>query len=847
MKKQFTKFLAVLIAAAFVITSAPYIPGIEASAAKKPKLNKKSIALWEGDTYTLKVKRAKVKKLKWKSDDTSVAKVSSKGKVKAKHRGNAVITASFRYKGKKKKLRCTVYVYSNDYNEDKNDDPDNESYSAPSPSSSPRPALKPVQSSYYDNKGNGGTGNVTPVKTPSDTDITEPDITPTATETKKPADTPTVTPTPEPSLTPDKVTDDGFTISPSGELKSYSGTDTVIKIPDMVISIGKDAFKNNMTVTGIEIPAGVTFIPASAFDGCRNLESIKVDEANPEYLSTSAASDGSIIESNSIMSIDDENKDGIAVIRGCSTSIIPDGVTRIATGAFAGCSGLTEVKLPDTLKTISADAFEGTGLTELNIPEGVTSIASDAFKNCKSLSIIRYTGAVDGAPWGAVNAEVLKKGFDIENTGIKLTVRASGVYSNWEGTSNAAQFKDNEGKYCYAYDNGNNITIVKSDGSCLTFPKVEPTFGNVVMDKNGSYYVVTGKENTDNTSDKSTQTVFISKYDSEGNLIKTVGDDGSSSLATYFDDSYRTKIPFEAGTCRASIHGDYLTVHYARKMYSGHQSDSVWTVDISDNDLKTVHINGIYSSHSFAQRIVDSDEGLLLISEGDCFPRAFTFDLLDPSTGKYSEYDIFHFWLDAASESNMSLTNNNFAHTGDICSLGNKKASFVGTSAKDMTQAAKDENEQLFIQIFDTGKDLNSADSYTTSGIRKGTTFGTEFDSSGMAKVVDQDAADYGVMWLTDYTDETIKNPQAVSDENGNTIILYELYSAGSYKGLYSIIVDSDGNIVKEASCISAKAMLNPCQTPVYSDGKVNWNGNINVDSYSEEKTMYHFSYQYEK
>ena len=75
---------------------------VSASAAK---LNKKSISLNVGKTYTLKASGTK-EKITWTSSKKSVATVSSKGVVKAKKKGTAVITAKYG----KKKLTCKVTV-----------------------------------------------------------------------------------------------------------------------------------------------------------------------------------------------------------------------------------------------------------------------------------------------------------------------------------------------------------------------------------------------------------------------------------------------------------------------------------------------------------------------------------------------------------------------------------------------------------------------------------------------------------------------------------------------------------------------------------------------------------------
>ncbi|WP_092072908.1 Ig-like domain-containing protein, partial [Blautia sp. SF-50] len=97
--KRFKK--ASIIFLMFMLLSVIAMP-VSASAAK---LNKKSISLNVGKTYTLKATGTKGK-ITWTSSKKSVATVSSKGVVKAKKKGTAVIAAKYG----KKKLTCKVTV-----------------------------------------------------------------------------------------------------------------------------------------------------------------------------------------------------------------------------------------------------------------------------------------------------------------------------------------------------------------------------------------------------------------------------------------------------------------------------------------------------------------------------------------------------------------------------------------------------------------------------------------------------------------------------------------------------------------------------------------------------------------
>ncbi len=68
--------------------------------------------------------------------------------------------------------------------------------------------------------------------------------------------------------------------------------------------------------------------------------------------------------------------------------LIEEGIVRIETGAFDSCS-LTEITLPDTLRSIGVDAFSACEkLTGITIPSAVTDIGEDAFRNCESLTAV---------------------------------------------------------------------------------------------------------------------------------------------------------------------------------------------------------------------------------------------------------------------------------------------------------------------------------------------------------------------------------------------------------------------------------------------------------------------------
>ena len=169
--------------------------------------------------------------------------------------------------------------------------------------------------------------------------------------------------------------------------RAFSGCSSLtgIAIPDSVTEIGKYAFDGCKSLTSITIPDGVTSIGDGAFYNCSSLTEIKVASENSNYVSV-----------NGVL----YNKDKTTIIcypagKKGNNYKIPDGVTKVGSSAFIGCSSLTSITIPNSVTEIGYSDFEGcTNLKSITIPYGVTSIGDSAFEDCTSLTSITIPNGV---------------------------------------------------------------------------------------------------------------------------------------------------------------------------------------------------------------------------------------------------------------------------------------------------------------------------------------------------------------------------------------------------------------------------------------------------------------------
>ena len=165
---------------------------------------------------------------------------------------------------------------------------------------------------------------------------------------------------------------DGYRVSTLAKVENYARNMNQMVIPDTVVRILDDVFF------------------CFAF-----FEEVRISPSHPTMK----------VQGDYLMS--KEGKTLLAAVEERETYVIPEGVQRIGTGAFANRRDMHHVVFPESLMAIGDAAFVGTGLTEIRIPRTVTEIGINPFYVCEELTGIEV--AQDNPVFAAIDGVLFRK------------------------------------------------------------------------------------------------------------------------------------------------------------------------------------------------------------------------------------------------------------------------------------------------------------------------------------------------------------------------------------------------------------------------------------------------------
>ena len=145
-----------------------------------------------------------------------------------------------------------------------------------------------------------------------------------------------------------------------------------------------DAFTSCEALEEMVIPASVTEIAPGAFYQLKKYDAFKVAEGNKVY---EVKSDGT--HEGKLLIDKVKNSLHTCLYKGTTAVTIPDGITIVEPYAFMGCSWTASIKFPESVDSVGRATFsELYSLTEIEIPEKVRVIPKYCISDCDKLTKI---------------------------------------------------------------------------------------------------------------------------------------------------------------------------------------------------------------------------------------------------------------------------------------------------------------------------------------------------------------------------------------------------------------------------------------------------------------------------
>ena len=140
-----------------------------------------------------------------------------------------------------------------------------------------------------------------------------------------------------------------------------------------------------------------------------------------------------------------------------------------------------------------------------------------------------------------------------------------------------------------------------------------PVFG-AFYETSDNYYILTGQNNPDHND--SVETYRVTKYSKSWTAQGSCGLFGENTV-----------YPFDAGSARMAMYGNYLFIRTCHEMYDGHQANVTFSVNTSNMSIVDKYTDVMntrlgYVSHSFNQFIHVDNGTLVSLDHGDAYPRS---------------------------------------------------------------------------------------------------------------------------------------------------------------------------------------------------------------------------------
>ena len=162
-----------------------------------------------------------------------------------------------------------------------------------------------------------------------------------------------------------------------------------ISLPESITAIGDEAFRGCRNLQEIIIPSQVTAINWCVFGDCSKLTNVRLNNKITTIGGSAFAGCSELEYINLPESLSSIGNNAFEYCSSLQNITIPNGITSIGYYTF-NSAGISQITLPETLKTIGYSFPFCNNLKEIVIPASVTEIATHAFSSCINLARVYF-------------------------------------------------------------------------------------------------------------------------------------------------------------------------------------------------------------------------------------------------------------------------------------------------------------------------------------------------------------------------------------------------------------------------------------------------------------------------
>ena len=155
-----------------------------------------------------------------------------------------------------------------------------------------------------------------------------------------------------------------------------------VVLPDSVRKVGSRAFAGCENLREVHLNDGLEILEGNVFNGCTRLEELVLPSSLRQvhaYAFNHTSFRAPVYDRSGTILYHYPEQAPV------TSFAVPQGVKRLAHGAFLGCAALEEVHLPESLEVIEREAFVNTAIRSITIPASVKAVEGFAFWNCRNL------------------------------------------------------------------------------------------------------------------------------------------------------------------------------------------------------------------------------------------------------------------------------------------------------------------------------------------------------------------------------------------------------------------------------------------------------------------------------